>query len=425
MLILLLICSAGMWTYWNRAPAALHAANIRTGLPQANALTDLYPRWYGSRELLLHHRDPYGAEVSREIQIAYYGRALNPWVQTDRLDQERFAYPLYVVFLLLPIVPLEFATVRIVVWWFLAAVTAASLWFWLRFLRFHLSIIDLVAILILALSSIPVMQGLSFLQLGLLVAALIAGAAACAASGQLFLAGMLMAVATIKPQMAVLPIAWFLLWTAGAWRPRRLLLFGFGATLAALILASELLLPAWMIRYPKSLTAYSEYTNSKSFLGTIFSANWSWVIAIVALLAVGWLGWKVRREPADSVWFAIVLAFVLLLTVTVVPTVNASFNQVLLLPAFLLAFQHRRELLRGSRLRHLTLYAVTGLALLPWLLAPIVALARPDLRNPLYSVLWSAPLLSSFALPLATAAILILLGSGLARNSVDTNAAQT
>jgi len=29
------------------------------------------------RELLLHHRDPYGAEVSREIQVAYYGHALD------------------------------------------------------------------------------------------------------------------------------------------------------------------------------------------------------------------------------------------------------------------------------------------------------------------------------------------------------------
>src|SRR6266567_8446700 len=126
LLLLLLVCSASMLVYWNRLPRALHAANIRTGLPNAKPLTDLYPRWYGTRELSLHRRDPYGVEVSREIQIAYYGRALNPSLPADRLDQERFAYPLYVIFLMLPTVFMGFDTVRIVAWWFLAAVAATG-----------------------------------------------------------------------------------------------------------------------------------------------------------------------------------------------------------------------------------------------------------------------------------------------------------
>ncbi len=42
------------------------------------SLSDLYPRWLGARELLLHHRDPYSPEVTREIQIGYYGRVLDP-----------------------------------------------------------------------------------------------------------------------------------------------------------------------------------------------------------------------------------------------------------------------------------------------------------------------------------------------------------
>ncbi len=242
LLLLLLVCSASMLVYWNRLPRALHAANIRTGLPNAKPLTDLYPRWYGTREFLLHHRDPYGVEVSREIQIAYYGRALDPSVAGDRLDQERFAYPLYVIFLMLPTVPMEFDTVRVAAWWFLAAVTAAGLWSWLRFLRIQLSVIAAVAIFTLALSSLPVLQGLSLLQLGLLVAGLIAGAAACAANGRFFLAGTLLAIATIKPQMAVLPIAWFAMWTLGAWRQRKSLLWGFGATLT--ILHRRLRVPA-------------------------------------------------------------------------------------------------------------------------------------------------------------------------------------
>lgn len=414
---LLLGCSASMRVYWNRLPGALHAANVRTGLPQAKPLTDLYPRWYGTRELLLHHRDPYGVEVSREIQIAYYGRALNPSVTADRLDQERFAYPLYVIFLMLPTVPMEFDTVRVVVWCFLAVVAAAGVWFWLRFLRIQLSVLAAVAVFAVALTSVPVMQGLSLLQLGLLVASLIAAAAMCAAQGRLFLAGTLLAIATIKPQMAVPPIAWFAMWTVGGWKQRKSLLRGFGAMLIVLIVASESLLPGWLIRYPQALVAYSEYTNAKAFLAAVLPSGVFWVVTVLAVLGVGVFCWRVRREPSDSVWFAIALAFVLTLTVTVVPTVNASFNQVLLLPVFLLGIRHWHDLGRGNRVSRLALYAITGCAFLPWVLALVVVVARPDLRNGWYLTLWSAPIFSSFALPVAALGVLMLLCRAVTSNS--------
>jgi hypothetical protein len=417
LLIGLLVCSASMWIYWKRAPDALHAAHVRTGLPNAKPLTDLYPSWYATREFLLHHRDPYGVEVSREIQVAYYGRALNPAVASDRVDQERFAYPLYVVFLMLPTVPMGFDTVRFVFFWFLAAAVTASVWGWLRFLRIHLSVIAGVAVYAIALSSVPVMQGLSMLQLGVVVAGLFAAAAACAAGGRLFVAGALLAMATIKPQLSVLPIAWFAIWTFSAWRQRKTLLWGFGTMLAVLIVASELLLPGWFIRYPKTLVAYSEYTHAAAFLGTMLPSSWWLTVSIALALGVGWLCWKVRREPADSVWFAIALAFVLTLTVTVVPTTSASFNQVLLLPVFLLGVGHWTELRRGSRLSRLVVHGVCGCGFLPWMLAFAVVMAQPDLRNAWYLKIWSAPLYSSFALPFAALGFLVLLARAVALNS--------
>ena len=417
---MLVVCSASMWLYWDRVPGALHAVNIRTGLPQAKPLTDLYPRWYGSRELLLRHRDPYGVEVSREIQIAYYGRALNPALTADRLDQERFVYPLYVVFLMLPTVPMEFGTVRIVAWAFLAFTAVAGVWLWLRFLRLQLSLISAVAVYGLALSSIPTLQGLSLLQLGLLVAALIAAAAACTVRGHLFLAGTLLAMATIKPQMAVLPIAWFALWTLGAWNLRKSLLLGFGTTLVALIAASELVLPGWLIRYPKSLAAYSNYTNAKSLLGGVLPLSMYWAVSMFVLLGVAWLAWRVRREPAESVWFALMLALALTLTVTIVPTVNAAFNQILLLPAILLGMQHWRKIVQAGRARCLALYAIMACAFLPWLLAMVVVVVRPDPRSSWYLGLWSAPILCSFALPVAVVGLLILLCAAAAQNPTST-----
>src|SRR5690349_8054542 len=77
--------------------------------PRGN-LSDLYPRWLGAHELLLHGRDPYSAAVTQAIQIGYYGRALAP--DDPIKDQQGFAYPLYVVFLLAPLVPFDFAGVQ-------------------------------------------------------------------------------------------------------------------------------------------------------------------------------------------------------------------------------------------------------------------------------------------------------------------------
>src|ERR1700740_3372061 len=79
--------------------------------PRGN-LSDLYPRWLGARDLLLYGRDPYSADVTREIQVGYYGRALDPSRPGDPKDQQGFAYPAYVVFYLAPTVKLPFDLVR-------------------------------------------------------------------------------------------------------------------------------------------------------------------------------------------------------------------------------------------------------------------------------------------------------------------------
>jgi hypothetical protein len=421
LLVMLLLCSASMCIYWSRVPDALHDAHVRTGLPQAKPLTDLYPRWYGTRELLLHHRDPYGAEVSREIQVAYYGRALDTSRPEDRLDQERFAYPLYVVFLMLPTVTMGFETVRTVAWWFLAVVTAAGVWCWLRFMRIQLSVIGGVAVYSFALTSVPVLQGLSLLQLGLLGASLIAAAAACAGSGRLFLAGSLLAVATIKPQMCILALAWFALWVLGDWQRRKSFLMGFGATLAVLVVASGFFLPSWLIHYPAALVAYSQYTDPKAFLAGVMPSAGYWATSMVAVSGVGWFCWRQRRESADSVWFAIAMAFVLALTVSVVPTVNASFNEVLLLPVVLLGIRHRREIVGRNRLSRMAALGLCACAILPWVLALAVLLARPDPPNGWYLAMWSAPIFSSFGLPILAFGFLILLVRALATNSTGTS----
>src|SRR6267378_4680826 len=143
----------GMWQYADRilvpyqiSDAALH------GRPRGN-LSDLYPRWLGARELLLHGRDPYGEEVTREIQAGYYGRPLDSSRPEDPKDQQRFAYPVYVAFLLAPSIGLPFDVVQRGFFWLLLLSTILSVLLWLRILKWSTSSATGVSLVLLTIGS--------------------------------------------------------------------------------------------------------------------------------------------------------------------------------------------------------------------------------------------------------------------------------
>jgi hypothetical protein len=384
-------------------------------------LTDFYPRWCAARALLLHHRDPYGAEVNREIQIAFYGKELDPSRPGERLDQQRFAYPLYFVFFIAPLAWLQFQTAKIIFFSLLAVCAVLNIFLWLRFLRLRLSLLARAILFIMVLTSIPVIQNLTLLQPLLLAACFIAGAAVAIVSRRLFLGGALLAMATVKPQIALLPLAWLSLWFCSEWKRRQLLFWGFAATLGALVLASEQLLPGWLVRYPGEMKAYADYTNARSFFGTLLPAPLGWLATILVLAVVVEFCWRARRQPADSSAFAVALSMVLALTVTIVPAVVQPFNHVLLIPAVLLAMRYWRDL-RQKALTRSAVNIFCLCAFLPWLLA-VVAIAKPLDRNRNWLLkMWSPPLAASMALPFAAFGVLILVRKLIAVPPIPPNA---
>jgi hypothetical protein len=396
LLFMLLLFSASMYFYWRRAPQNIDAmAPSPTSTPRP--LTDLYPRWYGARELLLHHRDPYGAAVTREIQLAYDGR------------EQRFAYPLYVILFLAPTVWIQFHSAQIVFWWFLAAVTALSLALWLSVVHVQLSLSARVTLFAMVLFSIPVLQGLSLLQFGLLVAGLLSGTAAAILSGHLFLAGMLLALATIKPPLCLLAACWFLLWVSGDWRQRRPLLWGFAGTLTVLVLATECLVPGWLLRYPGALAAYATHSDATPLIGVFLPSFFRWPAAIGGLLVAAPFLWRVRRQPSSSTHFILARVFVLTLTVMIIPTAVHPYNHLLLLPAALLIFHYWTDLWSRGFLSRLFISLLLVIAILPWLLAPIVTLGLVTSIRPLSMNFVLLPLYASLALPFAVLGLLLLL----------------
>jgi hypothetical protein len=400
-----LLCAGSMWFYvqsvlipYERADAAAHER------PRGN-LSDLYPRWLGARELLRHHRNPYGDDITREIQQGYYGRALDPTRSDDPKDQQGFAYPVYVVFLLAPVMDLPFDEVQTFFYWLLLGLTAASVWLWLRALRWRLPPLAIATCIIFTLGCFPAVQGIKLQQLSLLVAALLAGAAACVASGFLFCGGVLLALATVKPQLAWPLLAWLVVWALCDWRKRWRLLFGFGLVMALLLAAAEIILPGWWRMFFNALQRYHRYTHNQSVL--LVPGAFSGIVTALVVLACVFLLWKLRGKPADAIEFGAGISLVMALTVLVVP-MYAPYNQVLLLPAILVLVRDRTLL--SSRSRTIRFLYLAGVLALAWQWIASLGLSCIYLlASPAWALSgWKWPFFATFTLPVLVFALMFL-----------------
>src|SRR4030081_3542936 len=316
-------CAVGMWTYADRVLIPYQKADAAArGRPRGN-LSDLYPRWLGAKELLLHGRDPYSAEVTREIQAGYYGRPLDPSRPNDPHDEQGFAYPVYVVFWLAPTIGLPFEVVEKGFFWILLILTLASTLLWFRILRWSSPPWIRISLLVLTLGSLAVMQGLKLEQMSLLVAGLMAIAIALFVADHAVAAGVLMAMASIKPQLVVLPLCWLTIWTLADWRRRYRWAAAFLITMAILCAASEWYLPHWIPRFWHAIHEYQRYTGATSVMDNLIGARSSWALDVLVFAATMVACWRERRQAANTGSFAFMLSLVLAATILLVPTYAA------------------------------------------------------------------------------------------------------
>jgi len=397
-LALALIASASMWFFINWILIAQQIAyDAEHNRPRGN-LSDLYPRWLGARELLRHQRNPYSPEITREIQQGYYGRPIDPARPDDPKDQAGFAYPAYVVFLLAPTVGLPFDAVQIGFRWLLVGLAAASVLLWLRVLGWRPPFQAVLIFVVLMLGWLPMVQGLKLQQLSLLVAALVAASGACLAGGWFFLAGGLLALATIKPQLTFPLVLWLLLWAASDWRSRRRFVFGFGLMMLLLLTGAELVLPGWLRMFVDAIRQYQQYTHNESLLSFLVGPILGWILAALSVCGCAICLWSQRREPASNAAFGRCFALVLALTVIIVP-MSSPYNQVLLAPAILALV--RSSISGEPVLPAVRLARFVGGVLLawPWIATTGLSLAFVWLTPTLRERVWPIPFYASFMLP--------------------------
>jgi hypothetical protein len=311
-----------------------------------------------------------------------------------------------VVFLLAPIISLPFPTVQIGFFWLLVAVTIATVLLWLRTLQWHASWPIKATLIILTLGSFQALQGLKLQQLTLLVSGLIAASVALLAAGHLWTAGILLALATIKPQLLLPVSVWLMLWVLGDWRARRNLAFAFSATLALLIIAAQVALPGWVGQFRHAISQYRQYNDGAfSILQVLTSPLVGNVLAIVALLITARLCWKLRRVPAASTAFGWMTALVLAVTILVTPK-TAPYNQILLLAGVIVATRHWRIAWNASFAARIIFFISALIVLWPWAAAfaiTIITVLSPTTSLP---KAWIAPIYTMLAIPFAVCVLL-------------------
>jgi len=403
-----LIMMAAMWSYyWGVVIPAELAYAATTNSPRGN-LSDLYPRWLGARELILHERDPYSTAMTADMQRGVWGRTVDARSSGDPTDESRFAYPLYVVFLLAPTVTLPFELVQALFVVIAVGLSIASVWLWLRSFGEPICPMVLAVVSTLVVGSYPFVQALRVEQLGLIVAALIAGTMAAVATDKFWAAGIMLALAMIKPHVALPVAAWLLLWTFSKWPERRTVFVSFTATMVVLVVGAEVLLPGWIWKWREGAAAYMRYATLppaqvQLMLGRLLGG----AAAAALILAVAVVCWRARYDSASTERFKFVLPL-MLTTYLIVSPIWHNYDHVLLLPAALLAFHWRAQFfgLRPFAQALVSLSAVT----LAWQWVAALAVSMTALVSPATAQSWQIlPWLSILLVPTSALISLILL----------------
>jgi len=353
---------------------------------------DFYQIWVTSRAWLRQRNDPYSPEMTREIQTGLYGRALDPHIPTDPIDRRLFPYPAFTDLLFWPVAELPFTVARVAFACVVAALAAASVFCWMAALRWRPNWPWVTVILLLALCSYPVLEGVYAGQVGLLVGFMLSAAILALQRDKLLLGGVLIALTTIKPQVTVLAILYLLVWSLHGWHRRARFFAGFLTILFLLIGGSLVVWPLWIRSWVHVIVEYRGYNPPpllSGFLGSLLGPRLagpaSLAVTIGLLVAAALLAWRTRAAAADSPAFWFTLTILLAITTIAVLPGQAIYDHMILLPgALLLASQWRRLSARWPLKALLAIGTVT--LLWPWITSLVVIVLRPLLtRQQFYS----------------------------------------
>lgn len=262
---------------------------------------DFLPHWVGARALIFEGISPYSQEVALRIQNIVFGRPA-----TQGQNETRIAYPLYSQLLFAPFALLADYALARAIWMTLLEIALIAIalmslnltkWrppIWLLAIYFIFTLLWYHAVR-------AVINGNAVIIVGLLLT----GAFLAVSKKKDEIAGILLAYATIKPQLVILLIPFILLWSV--YKNRWKLLGWFIGSLVFFVVASMFFVPNWILQNIWEIMRYPSY-NPAGTLGEVLggwmpgiATQLKWGIAILLAVLLLWEWWAARQK--DFAWF--------------------------------------------------------------------------------------------------------------------------
>jgi hypothetical protein len=258
--------------------------------------TDFLVHWVGTRAYFTEGVSPYSDQVAVQIQNMVYGRTALPGEH-----ELRVAYPFYSVILFFPLALIQDFTVARAVWMTiqeigLIALTLVSI----QLTTWRPKNWMMILLLVFSLLWYHGLRSLINGNVVILIALGAAGAFYAIKNNYDEMAGVLLALTTIKPQVVLLVVLYVLIWAIFQRRYR--IIAWFFITMALMVACATLLIPDWIMQNLREVMRYPGYNppgTPASALATWFPALGPRIgtiisLAVIVIMIVEW--WLARHQ---------------------------------------------------------------------------------------------------------------------------------
>lgn len=275
-----------------------------------DGLTEPYPGhndfmtvWEAGRSFWRDGLDPYGEETTLNIQTRIYGRV----AEGDEFPNS-YAYPMYSLLLVLPLVFTDFAWASAIFMVVSEVCFIIALILILDLFRWKPPSWLMALLLLWSLFQYFAVRGLILGQLSNVVYLMLVVALWALARGNDYLAGIALAFSTMKPQMGFLLVPFLLLWGLRT-RRVRFVLTSAGCWIG-MMLMSFLLQPNWLHGWIGQLRVYPQYTEigaptsivMQDWLGLGTVGEWIVNLALWGLMFWAWYNVLSARHVERLDW---------------------------------------------------------------------------------------------------------------------------
>jgi hypothetical protein len=216
---------------------------------------DFLARWMGAKYWVMEGVSPYDERVSLSSQNMIYG---HPADISQGEDKNHFVYPLYSMLFFAPFGPIQYPLAR-ALWTTLVEVCLFLLVIVsLRLVEWKVPPYKTAALIIFSLLWYHGLRTIILGQFAAINALIVTLALLLILRKQDFMAGLLLALSTAKPQMVYLLIPFVFLWAISV--RRRDIIGGLLVGMALLIVGSIALMPSWPLQWLRQLMDYPSYT---------------------------------------------------------------------------------------------------------------------------------------------------------------------